>query len=247
MKFKDYFSTQSAGYAQFRPHYPRELYDFLFSHVPAKNVAWDVATGNGQVAIMLATQFNRIIATDASENQIKHAIVHPRITYLVSTAENSGIPDDYAELITVGQALHWLNLEPFFEEVKRVGRKGALFAAWGYRIHTISERIDIITRRFDEQLVGPYWPAERKLVDEGYANIRFPFPLINAPAFHLRWKWNMHELLGYLNTWSSTQRYIQDKGHNPVDLIEKDLLKAWGNPEEEREIVWPIFFKAGYL
>ncbi len=247
MNFKDHFSTQSADYAKFRPHYPRELYEFLFTHAPAKNIAWDVGTGNGQVAIILATQFEKVIATDASENQIKHAIEHPRVTYRVSTAENSGIPDDIADLITVGQALHWMDFEKFFDEIKRVGKKGCLFAAWGYRIHKISDAIDVITKKFDEELVGPYWPKERKLVDDSYNTISFPFELINAPEFHLSWKWNMHELLGYLNTWSSTQRYIKDKGHNPVDLIEQDLLKAWGDPEEDREIVWPIFFKAGYL
>lgn len=57
----------------------------------------------------------------------------------------------------------------------------------------------------------------------------------------------MHDLLGYLNTWSSTQLYIKAKQHNPLALIEKDLQAAWGNPETVREILWPIYFKAGYV
>jgi len=247
LNFKDHFSTQAADYAKYRPHYPAELYDFLFSHAKGKHIAWDVATGNGQVALVLARQFDKVIATDASANQIEHSIAHPKVTYKVSTAENSGLPDSIADVITVGQALHWFDFEKFFTEVKRVAKKDCLFAAWGYRIHEISEEIDVITKRFDEELVGPYWPKERMYVDEHYNNIRFPFELIKAPEFSLSWKWNMNELLGYLYTWSSTQRYINDKGLNPLDLIENDLLKAWGNPEEEKEIIWPLFFRAGYV
>ncbi len=247
MSFKDHFSKQSAEYAKFRPRYPQEMYDFILAHVKTKNTAWDVATGNGQVALALAPHFKRVLATDASENQIKHAGQHPHITYIVSTAENSGLPDRVANLITVGQALHWFDFEKFFAEVKRVAKPDCFFASWGYRIQHINPEIDVITRRFDEELVGPYWPKERVFVNEQYATIPLPFKPIDAPRFTLKWKWNMHELLGYLNTWSSTQLYIKAKQHNPLDLIEKDLLTAWGNPETERGILWPIYFKAGFV
>jgi hypothetical protein len=247
LSFKDHFSKQAADYAKFRPRYPQELYDFILSHVKTKNIAWDVATGNGQVAIVLAEHFNKVIATDASENQINHATRHPKVTYKISTAENSGLPDRIADLITVAQALPWLDFEIFFKEVKRIGKEGCFFASWGYRIHHISPEIDVVTKIFDEELVGSYWPKERVFVDEHYENIPLPFKPIEAPQFTLKWKWNLNELLGYLNTWSSTQQYIKANGHNPLDLVEKDMQKAWGNPEEEREVLWPIYFKAGYV
>lgn len=247
MNFKDHFSKQSADYAKFRPRYPQDLYDFVLSHVQTKNIAWDVATGNGQVALVLAEHFNKVIATDASENQIKHATQHPKVNYIVSAAENSGLPNGVCDLITVGQALHWFDFEKFFEEVKRVAKPGCFFAAWGYRIHSISPEIDVLTKKFDEELVGPYWPKERMYVDAHYENISFPFKPIETPPFTLKWKWNMYELLGYLSTWSSTQLYMKAKQHNPLELIEKDLLTAWGNPETEREILWAIYFKAGYV
>jgi hypothetical protein len=247
LSFKDHFSAQAADYAKFRPHYPQELYDFILSHVKTKDTAWDVATGNGQVAVALAEYFNKVIATDASKNQIAHATRHPKVSYLVSMAENSGLPDGVCDLITVGQALHWFDFEKFFEEVKRVAKKECFFASWGYRFQHISPEIDVITRRLDEELVGPYWPKERVFVNEHYNNIPLPFKPIEAPQFFLQCRWNMHEMMGYLNTWSSTQLYIKAKNQNPLDIIEKDMLKAWGNPEQERDIRWPIYFKAGYI
>lgn len=247
MSFKDHFSTQSADYAKYRPRYPKALYDFLLAHAKEKKIAWDVATGNGQVAIELAEHFEKVIATDASESQISHATSHPKVIYKVSMAENSGLPDGIADLITVGQALHWFDFEKFFSEAKRAAKPGCFFAAWGYKLHNITPEVDKVTTRFYEEIVGHYWPRERTFVDYSYNNIQFPFQPIETPLFHLHWRWNMNELLGYLSTWSSTQLYIKYKGTNPLELIEDDLQQAWGNPLEELEVVWPIFMKAGYL
>lgn len=247
MSFKDHFSKQSADYAKFRPTYPQVMYDFILQHLKARNTAWDVATGNGQVAVVLAKYFNKMIATDASENQIRHAAQHPKISYIVSTAENSGLPENSCDLITVGQALHWFDFERFFQEVKRVAKKECFFASWGYRFSHVSPEVDVLTKKFDEEIVGPYWPKERVFVNEQYNTIPLPFKPVDAPQFYLKCSWTMHELMGYLNTWSSTQQYISAKRHNPLDLIEKDMLTAWGNPEQQREILWPIYFKAGWV
>ena len=80
---KDNFSTQAAEYAQFRPTYPAELYDFLLSLTNGRNIAWDCATGNGQVARELAKHFKQVFGTDISENQLKNAAKADNISYLV--------------------------------------------------------------------------------------------------------------------------------------------------------------------
>ncbi len=57
--------------------------------------------------------------------------------------------------------------------------------------------------------------------------------------------WNLHQLIGYLSTWSSTQKYIQQKNQNPIELVFEKLLAAWGNIEEEKIIKWPIYLRMG--
>src|SRR5215470_9294046 len=89
--FKDHFSKQAAGYATFRPRYPQRLFDYLGSIAPTRQVAWDCGTGNGQAAVGLASVFDRVIATDASERQIANARSHEIIEYRIAPAENSGI------------------------------------------------------------------------------------------------------------------------------------------------------------
>jgi hypothetical protein len=52
-------------------------------------------------------------------------------------------------------------------------------------------------------------------------------------------------LLGYLRTWSATQRYEAEKGSDPLALIENDLIARWGDPKAERLGVWPLVVRLG--
>src|SRR6516165_10617698 len=101
--FQDYFSGIANRYADFRPHYPSALFDYLATLVPKHAVVWDCACGNGQATVDLAQRFDRVIGTDANREQISAAAPHPRIEYRVAPAERSGLPDHSVRLITVAQ------------------------------------------------------------------------------------------------------------------------------------------------
>jgi ubiquinone/menaquinone biosynthesis C-methylase UbiE len=117
---KDYFSRQSTEYAKHRPHYPKALFEYLNEICPGHERAWDCATGNGQAAIGLVPYFNEIIATDISEAQIKNAFQHPKIKYDVANCEDSSIEPQSVDLITVATAIHWINTDKFYQEVRRI-------------------------------------------------------------------------------------------------------------------------------
>jgi 2-polyprenyl-3-methyl-5-hydroxy-6-metoxy-1,4-benzoquinol methylase len=112
-RHKDLFSTQANVYAAFRPTYPKELYDFIFDRVETKRKAWDCATGNGQVAGYLANHFDSVYATDISQQQLDNAIKKDNVIYSISGAEKTSFEDQQFDLITVAQALHWLDRERF--------------------------------------------------------------------------------------------------------------------------------------
>src|SRR5215831_9466809 len=120
MSFKDHFSKQAADYAKFRPRYPQKLFEYLGSIVPSRQLAWDCGTGNGQAAVGLASTFDRIIATDASEKQIANAQSYERVEYRVAPAENSSIGSETIDLIMVAQALHWFDRDRFYAEARRI-------------------------------------------------------------------------------------------------------------------------------
>lgn len=247
MTFNDHFSGHSDIYAKYRPNYPKELFDFLAKESLAHQLAWDCATGTGQVAIALTTYFDQIFATDASENQIRNARTHKQVQYQVAPAESSGLADSSCDLITVGQALHWFNFEQFYKEVERVSKPGCVLAAWSYGLHNITDELDVVIGKYYDEIVDPYWPPERDHVDSRYRNIPFPFEQIDHPPFVMKLEYDLDGYLGYLSTWSATQRYIKEKGQNPLDLIREEMALAWGDANLSRNVCFPMFGKFGRL
>ena len=243
MSFKDHFSKQAAAYAKFRPRYPQELFDYLGSIAPSRQIAWDCGTGNGQAAIGLAAVFDRVIATDASEKQIANAQPHKIVEYRVAPAENSGIELGTIDLILVAQALHWFDLDRFYAEVRRVLKADGVLAASAYNLLHIEPAVDAIVNRYYHEVVGPFWPSERELVEQ-FANLSFPFHEIDAPQFEMTVQWNLDHLLGYLRTWSSTQRFIAAKGSDPLEEITEELRSTWGKCEQTRSVTWPLIVRA---
>jgi SAM-dependent methyltransferase len=244
MKFKDHFSKQAADYAIFRPGYPQQLFTYLGSVAPSRQLAWDCGTGNGQAAVRLAAVFDRVMATDASEKQISSAKPHERVEYRVAPAESSGIDSGIVDLVMVAQALHWFDLDRFYAEARRVTKSDGVLAASAYNLLHIDSAIDEVVNRYYYEVVGAFWPPERKLVEQ-FADLPFPFPEIDAPKFEMTAHWNLDHLLGYFRTWSSTQRFIAARGDDPLDRIIDDLRIVWGPPKQMRKVTWPLTLRIG--
>jgi ubiquinone/menaquinone biosynthesis C-methylase UbiE len=140
VQFHDHFSSVAHRYADFRPHYPAALFDYLASLVPRTATVWDCAAGNGQASLDLAERFDHVIATDASADQIASARTHPKIEYRVAPAEQSGLADESIGLITVAQAVHWFDFDRFFAEARRALIPGGALAVWAYGVNEVEEK-----------------------------------------------------------------------------------------------------------
>jgi ubiquinone/menaquinone biosynthesis C-methylase UbiE len=245
MTFKDHFSSESPNYARFRPRYGRELFAYLAHLVSDHRLAWDCATGNGQAAVPLSEFFGRVIATDASEEQIRTATPNPRIEYRVAPAEKSTLEATSCDLITVAQAVHWFDLPAFYDEAKRVLKPDGLLAVWSYNLLRIDPSIDAIVNSFYTETIGPFWPPERKIVENGYRDLSFPFEEINAPEFSMTAEWSVDALLGYLRTWSASKRYLQEIDRDPVTLIESALRAAWPDNQNRLQVRWLLVIRLG--
>jgi SAM-dependent methyltransferase len=247
--FKDLFSKQSKEYAASRPSYPRALFDFLAGLVQKRELAWDCATGNGQAAAFLGEYFDRVIASDASARQIENARAGKNVHFAVFHAEKADIKDGSVDLVTVAQALHWFRFDDFYREVRRVSRRGGVIAAWAYGHHSIGPEVDRVTQAFYKDVVGRYWPAEVKYVENKYEDIPFPFAQISGtPDFQIDLEWSLRDLVGYFYTWSSVQKYIEENRSDPVEkLLYPGLKEAWSRDgtSERKKVTWPIYLKAG--
>lgn len=243
--FADHFSGHADDYARYRPDYPQALFLWLAGICPVRQLAWDCACGNGQAAVGLAHYFDRVIATDASENQIRNAIAAAKVEYRVATAEQSGLDSNSVDLITVAQALHWFDLDAFFTEARRVLKPGGVLAVWSYGLTHVDPEIDAVIHYLYSDLVGSYWPMERRRVETGYADIAFPFSEIAPEDFAMEAEWTLDELTGYLRTWSAVKLYLADKGIDPVAEVEPALNKLWGEDQSRKTIRWPLNLRVG--
>ena len=244
-KIIDNFSTQSKIYQKYRPVYPPELYSTILSLVNNKQLAWDCGTGNGQVATILAKAFKQVEATDISENQLKNASPKHNIHYSLQRAESTNFSDNTFDLITVGQAIHWFDFTAFYQEVQRVGKPKSLLAIFGYGLLKI-EGINAPLANFYTNTIGPYWNKERRFIDEGYQTIPFPFEEIQLnQSFTIVDNWTIQQLEGYLNTWSSVQRFMRQEGFNPVTPFIKQLQPLWQTTH--KKVSFPILLRIGRI
>jgi SAM-dependent methyltransferase len=240
--FKDHFSGHADIYAAYRPTYPQALMRFLADCCEQRRVAWDCATGNGQTAVAVTRFFDRVIATDASAAQIESAKPHPKVEYRVAGAEKSGLAARSVDLITVSQALHWFDIDRFFDEALRVLVPGGVLSAWSYELCIVEPAVDAQVLALYQE-IDDYWPPERRIVEARYRHIELPMPAIAAPDFEMTARWTADAMLGYLRTWSACQRYRRERGIDPVDAIEAPLQALWG--QQAREVRWPIAMKIG--
>jgi SAM-dependent methyltransferase len=244
--FKDHFSSHAAGYAAHRPTYPAALVDFLADFAPATRVAWDCGCGTGQLSVLLARRFDRVIATDASASQIANAEPHERVTYCAAPAERSGLGDSSVDLITVAQAAHWFDLDSFYDEVRRVAASNAAVALVSYGVvHVDDGEVDRVVQRFYYAVIGQYWPPERRHVEAGYRTLAFPFPEQAAPPMAIEVSWRAPDFIGYVDTWSAVREAEKRVGRTPFATFARDLAAVWGDPELRRTIRFPLALRVG--
>jgi SAM-dependent methyltransferase len=244
--YSDHFSTSAAHYAIFRPGYPSALFAWLASVAPDRRRAWDCGTGNGQAALLLAEQFAQVVATDPSAAQLARAPSHRGVHYAAMSAEHCALADGSVSLVTVAQALHWFDRPAFYAEARRVLVARGIVAVWSYGLLTLHDpALDDVVRRFHGEAMGPYWPPERRMVDEGYRSIELPLERLDAPTFGMTADWTLDHLAGYLATWSAVQRARAATGADPLPDVVESLRAAWGTEGDTRRVDWPMTLHVG--
>ena len=245
MSFADHFSAVAARYAAFRPRYPAALVDVLAERADTAGVAWDVGCGNGQLSVALAERFARVIATDPAQAQLDAALAHARVEYRRAPAEDSGLPAASVGLVVAAQAAHWFDWPRFLAEALRVAVPGALVALVSYGDLVVDGAAGAAgaagaeVHRYNREIAGPYWPAGRRHVVNGYRELVMPWPAVEAPPVEMTAAWTRDEVVGYVSSWSATARLVEREGSGPFDAFRAALAAVW--PDGERRLVrWPL-------
>lgn len=124
------FTGRVESYRQYRPRYPAEIVDVLRREcgLCANAAVVDVAAGTGLLAeIFLAAGFAVTAVEPNAEMRAALAELersYPTLRANAGTAEETGLPARSADLITVGQAMHWFDLERTRAEFVRILKPG---------------------------------------------------------------------------------------------------------------------------
>lgn len=243
----NWFDRGGGDYARYRPEYPPELARYLAGIAPGLARAVDAGCGTGQLTRLLGAEFESVIGIDPSADQIAHAMPAPHVRYLCAPAEAMPVADGSADLVTAAQAAHWFDLPAFYAEARRIAADDAILALISYGVLRMDgapgQRFD----RFYRDEIRPWWPPERRLVDDGYREIPFPFPEREALQMAIRAMWPLDTFLGYVATWSAVRRAREAGRTHILERFAADISRLWGDPGETRAILFPIAMRIGTL
>lgn len=195
--------------------------------------------------MLLAPHFRRVAASDPSRAQVAAARRAERVHYFSGLGEASALRSRAIDLVTVAQALHWIDRDRFWPEVDRIIAPGGAVAIWTYGIFQSTPDIDEIVHRFYAEKVGSYWPKERVHVEQGYRTIDIPIEEVAAPGLEIVGHLTLPALLGFVRTWSAVGRFQAAQGHDPVHELAGELAGVWGDPAAPRRLAWPLAVRAG--
>ncbi|HSK72037.1 MAG TPA: class I SAM-dependent methyltransferase [Pyrinomonadaceae bacterium] len=136
--YKNYFSPKTAAerFAKGRPRFHSfvigKIKEFLSLEKPLL-FALDVGCGTGFSTAALKEIAQRVIGLDISAEMLAWAEKENGVEYILASAENLPLGGDKFDLITISQAIHWVDKDKFFKEADRVlKREGWLIAYDNY-------------------------------------------------------------------------------------------------------------------
>ena len=154
------FTNKAQHYQNFRPGYPAELIDYLYTHTgltPDQSIA-DIGSGTGIFSELLLKHGNSVFAIEPNRDMRitaeQHLGVYDTFHSVNASAEATTLPDSSMDFITVAQAFHWFNQTAFKKECQRILKKaGKVALIWNGRdfAHPIIQAEYALRQKYSDQ------------------------------------------------------------------------------------------------
>jgi len=137
----------AAGYDSYRPSPPPALLDVLCleAQVERPRFVVDLGSGTGLSTRAWADRADEVVGIEASPEMRAQAEATTSETlqqtvakslrgvrFVQGFAQETGLPDGVADVVTCSQSFHWMEPEPTLAEAARILRPGGVFAAYDY-------------------------------------------------------------------------------------------------------------------
>jgi len=175
-------------YDRSRPAPPAELLEILMlvAQIERPSLVVDLGAGTGLSTRVWADRAERAVGVEANARMVERARVvtaEQDVDYVQALAEETGLPDNAADLVTCSQAFHWMEPAAVLAEAARMLRSGGVFAAYDYDVPPVvhPEIDEAFALHFDErrrarerlglQAGASTWPKEQhvqRIRDSGH-------------------------------------------------------------------------------
>lgn len=124
-------------YDRYRPSPPPALIELLpgLAGVERPQLVVDLGSGTGLSTRLWSERAEQVVGVepnDAMRAFAERSTAAPNVTYLGSSAYETGLPEACADLVTASQSLHWMRPDAVFPEIGRILRPGGVLCAYAY-------------------------------------------------------------------------------------------------------------------
>lgn len=220
------FSNRAENYAKYRPGYPNELFNFIEKTIELQSTASivDIGSGTGLFAEPLLHRGYSVVCIEPNEDMQKAGEArlskYPLFQSFRTTAEDTGLTAQSADLITIAQTFHWLDPVAAQIECKRILKPGGqVILAWNRQSNKtdFEKKYSALRAKYRIMEKGPV-QVEPEVITEFFAPQQATLKLF--PNEQLL---DFEALKGQL----LSKSYVPLPGHDLYDDMITDLIKLF--------------------
>lgn len=135
------WTGKASSYDRTRPSPPPVLLDLLTQVIatPGPTLVVDMGSGTGLSTALWGKRAQQVIGIEPNADmrqeaarKLEHYPYAAHIEYREGVADQTGLPDGCADIVTAAQSFHWMEPVSTLTEIARILRPGGLFAAYDY-------------------------------------------------------------------------------------------------------------------
>jgi len=178
---KERFTGKADLYKKFRPSYPKEFIDYLYSQVGFNqdSAVADIGSGTGIFSRLLLERGSKVYCIEPNEDMRRTAIQDlsgfANFIPVSAPAENTGLQDNSVDFVTAAQAFHWFDRQAFKSECQRILKPGGkVVLVWNTRDYEIEiiKKDYIIREKYaiDKKGLGTDGGPRKAYIDDFFLN-----------------------------------------------------------------------------
>jgi SAM-dependent methyltransferase len=231
--------TFAESYDRHRPRPPQALLDLLtrLAGGARPRLVVDLGCGTGLSTRAWLGRADRVVGVEPDDAMRAVAEAAGGAEYVAADSSATGLPDACADVVTVSQALHWMDPEPTFAEAARVLRPGGVFAAYDYDAvplvdPEVDEVFDAVLRRADalrreRGVWAPWKPGTHVMRNQHLDNLRTSgrFRFARELVLHSVEDGDAERLLGLIRSYGAIEMTKDaDLGLGELEAVARRVL-----------------------